>query len=268
MKVFNKNISLFDFLPYIFFRIQRQCKDSQSKWKKWQNAATPVLLWHGDLLDTHSQFGEDIILSEIFRNQKSGRFLDVGANHPKVLNNTYRLYKQGWRGVNVEPGKKMFDLIREVRPDDKTLQVGVGKKAGQATFYEMDVDSISTFNKKVAHNSQYGKKIIGTNLVKIMTLAQIFEAEFKELHCDLLSIDVEGDNFEVLQGNDWDQYRPTCIIIEMPEEERVAIIPYLYQQGYFLVYDNSLNGIFKDSGIPGPHDYPESLKKCLYPHPR
>ncbi len=266
MKVFNKNISIFDFLPYIFLRIQRQYKARQSKWKKWQNPATPVLLWHGDLLDTHSQFGEDIILSEIFRNQPLGHFLDVGANHPKVLNNTYKLYKKGWRGVNIEPGKKMFELIQAVRPDDKTLQIGVGKNSGQATFYEMDVDSISTFNKKVAHNSQYGKKIIGSNLVKILTLAHIFEAEFNELHCDLLSIDVEGDNFEVLQGNDWNRFRPSYIIIEMPEEERIEIIPYLYQQGYFLVYDNSLNGIFKNSGVPGPHDHPESLGQCLIPH--
>jgi hypothetical protein len=101
-----------------------------------------------------------------------------------------------------------------------------------------------------------------------VTLAQIFEAEFHELHCDLLSVDVEGDNFKVLQGNDWDRFRPSYIIIEMPEEERVEIIPYLYHQGYFLIYDNSLNGIFKDSGVPGPHDYPESLEKCLYQHPR
>lgn len=200
MKIFNKDISIFDFLPYIFFRVRRQYKARHLKWKKWQNPATPVLLWHGDLLETYSQFGEDIILSEIFRNQLSGHFLDVGANHPKILNNTYKLYKKGWRGVNIEPGRKMFELIQEVRPEDKTLRIGVGKNPGKATFYEMNVDSISTFNKKVAHNRQYGKAIIGSNTISITTLAHIFEAEFSDTHCDLLSIDVEGDNFEVLGG--------------------------------------------------------------------
>ena len=82
----------------------------------------------------------------------------------------------------------MFDLLQQVRPDDKTLQVGVGKNSGQATFYEMDVDSISTFNLKVAHNSEYGKNIISRNQVKIITLAQIFEAEFYSLHCDFYQL--------------------------------------------------------------------------------
>jgi FkbM family methyltransferase len=266
MKIFNKEISIFDFLPYIFFRIHRQYKSRRDEWRKWQNPATPILVWHGEILDTYSQFGEDIILSEIFRDQPTGRFLDVSANHPKELNNTYKLYKKGWRGVNVEPGNKMFDLLQQVRPDDKTLQVGVGKNSGQATFYEMDVDSISTFNLKAAHNSEYGKNIISSNQVKIITLAQIFEAEFYSLHCDLLSINVEGDNFEVLEGNDWARFRPSYIVIEMPGQERTEIVPYLYRQGYFLVYDNSLNGIFKDSGLPGPHNQPKTLQQCLNAH--
>jgi hypothetical protein len=89
---------------------------------------------------------------------------------------------------------------------------------------------------------------------------------FKDSHCDLLSIDVEGNNFEVLEGNDWDLFRPTCIIIEMPGPERLEIIPFLYQNGYFLVFDNSLNGIFLDSGIGAGHSKPNSLEDCLKPH--
>lgn len=265
MLIFNKEISIFDFLPYMFLRIWRQSL-GKPEWKKWQNPAIPVLLWHSPVLNTFSQFGEDIILADIFRDKPFGRFIDVGANHPTELNNTYRLYQQGWRGINVEPGEKMFNLLQKIRPEDKNLKVGVGKASGLAIFYEMDVDSVSTFNTSVAQNNQYNKSIVSQNKVEIVTLAEIFINHFNGQVCDLLSVDVEGNNFEVLVGNDWQRFRPSYIIIEMPAEERLEIVPYLYQQGYFLIFDNSLNGIIKDSGVAGPHLYPNSFSECLKPH--
>jgi len=266
MRILSKEISIFDFLPYMCLRLWRQYLVSPPEWRKWQNPAVPVLLYHGPELNSYSQFGEDIILADLFRDKRNGKFLDVGANHPTELNNTYRLYQQGWRGVNIEPGIKMHNLLNEVRPDDKNLRIGLGKTAGHATFYEMDVDSVSTFNKDVAGNSQYYKRIVSQNDVQIQTLADVFASEFSDVTCDLLSIDVEGDNSEVLEGNDWQRFRPSIIIIEMPGEERLDIVPYLYQQGYFLIFDNSLNGVFKDSGVPGPHPYPADLAQCLTSH--
>lgn len=266
MRIFNKEISVFDFLPYMCLRVWRRHCAKRAEWRKWQNPAVPVLLYFGPALQTYSQFGEDIILSDIFRDKPIGRFVDVGANHPTELNNTYRLYKEGWRGVNVEPGNKMFNLLQQVRPEDRNLKIGIGKTSGSAVFYEMDVDSVSTFNTSVANNSQYNKNIVSQDKVEVWTLAELFEKEFGVQACDLLSVDVEGNNFEVLEGNDWQRYRPSYIVIEMPAEERTEIVPYLYQQGYFLIFDNSLNGIFKDSGFTGPHAYPESLSQCLKPH--
>lgn len=265
MRILNKEISFYDFLPHALFRMRRNHLYNKDLWRKWQMPAVPVLLYFSPELEAYSQFGEDLIFAEIFRNQSTGRFIDVGANHPTELNNTYRLYKAGWRGVNIEPGDKMYQLLSETRSEDTNLQVGCGKDSGSATFYEMDVDSVSTFNKSEAKNSQYNKNIIAQKEVKVITLADIFSDYFKDSHCDLLSIDVEGDNLDVLEGNNWKKYRPSYIIIEMPAEERLGIIPYLYENGYYLIFDNSLNGIFKDSGSPGPHAKPTSLEMCLTP---
>jgi len=166
------------------------------------------------------------------------------------------------------PGRKCSTCCKKIRPEDKNLRVGVGKVSGSAVFYEMDVDSVSTFNTSVAQNNQYNKSIVSQNKVEILTLAEIFINQFMVYGqvCDLLSVDVEGNNFEVLAGNDWQRFRPSYIIIEMPAAERLDIVPYLYQKGYFLIFDNSLNGIFKDSGVAGPHPYPDSFSECLKPH--
>ncbi|MDA0873397.1 MAG: FkbM family methyltransferase [Proteobacteria bacterium] len=269
MRIFNKEVSIFDFFPYFFTRIYRRYLIKQPEWKNWQNPAVTVVLYFGPTLKTYSQFGEDIILSDIFKEKLNpGKFIDVGANHPKELNNTYRLYLSGWRGVNIEPGEKMHKLLNECRPEDTNLKVGLGKTSGKAIFYEMDVDSVSTFNLAEAENGQYHKNIISKNELDVLTLKQIYETYFKDSHCDLLSVDVEGNNFEVLEGNDWNSFRPTYIIIEMPGPERLDIIPFLFKKGYFLVFDNSLNGIFLDSGVGEVDKGPSNFAECLKPHAR
>ena len=175
------------------------------------------------------------------------------------------MYKEGWRGVNIEPGEKNFSLLKEVRPEDVTLKVGLGKASGKAIFYEMDVDSLSTFNKEEALKNQYNKRITSAHEVQVLALSDIFISYFKGGQCDFLSIDVEGNNLEVLEGNDWRRFRPSYIMIEMPGIERLKIIPYLYQNGYYLIFDNSLNGIFKNSGEPQLQLRPINFEQCLSP---
>ena len=51
---------------------------------------------------SYSQEGEDILLSRIFRNQKKGFYVDIGAHHPTRFSNTYYFYKLGWRGINID----------------------------------------------------------------------------------------------------------------------------------------------------------------------
>ncbi len=90
MRILNKEISIFDFLPLIFTRIWRRYIVKEPTWKAWQHKAVPVLLYIGPDLSSYSQFGEDVFLSEIFRNKTNGTFVDIGANHPTELNNTYK----------------------------------------------------------------------------------------------------------------------------------------------------------------------------------
>jgi len=266
MRIFNKEISFFDFLPYACVRVWRRYFLKQPEWKAWQYDTVPVLLYIGSDFNSYSQFGEDIMLSYLFRSKVGqGKYIDVGANHPKILNNTYKFYLDGWRGVNIEPGGKMFELLQSVRNEDTNLQIGLGNRAGCEVFYEMDVDSVSTFNKKEADNGEYGKEIIRKIKIEILTIKDIYDQYFLGETVDFISIDVEGNNLQVLEGNDWQVFRPSYILIEMPEKERLEIIPYLYEHGYYLIFDNSLNGIFADSGVCSPCDRPKTFDQCLMP---
>jgi hypothetical protein len=54
------------------------------------------------LNQSYSQEGEDMVLYRTFETVKEGFYVDVGAHHPDRFSNTYKFYKQGWRGINID----------------------------------------------------------------------------------------------------------------------------------------------------------------------
>src|SRR5215212_1634234 len=87
---------------------------------------------------SYSQSGEDIIIDALFENFKGKEktYLDIGANDPVICNNTYLLYKKGWRGVLVEPDAAMCEVVKAKRPADTILNIGIGlSNESEAPFY-------------------------------------------------------------------------------------------------------------------------------------
>src|SRR4051794_30113943 len=84
---------------------------------------------------SYAQNGEDILLDRLFGG-RPGTFLDIGANHPFIDNNTYFFYLRGWRGVNVEPTPRGHALFAEHRPEDRNLAVAVSDGEGELPFFE------------------------------------------------------------------------------------------------------------------------------------
>ena len=46
-----------------------------------------------------------------------GIFIEVGANHPEGGSQTWNLAQKGWTGILIEPQAKLFEQLRERRPD-------------------------------------------------------------------------------------------------------------------------------------------------------
>ncbi len=89
---------------------------------------------------TYSQFGEDLILLNVFYKLgiEKGRYFDVGAHNPWNISNTALLYERGWRGVCVEANPNQISGFELARPEDNILNVGVGCSIGTAPFYMID----------------------------------------------------------------------------------------------------------------------------------
>lgn len=162
----------------------------------------------------YSFSGVDIIIENIFRNQKKGLYIDVGCQNPIKNNNTYLLYKNNWSGINIDLDKDNIDLFNISRPNDVNINTAVSNKINEVDLFFFHKKSpINTIDKKT---SQFQKaKISSVKKIKTNTLNNIIESsKYYNKKFDLLSIDVEGHELQVLKGLDFEKYSPNVIVIE------------------------------------------------------
>lgn len=204
----------------------------------------------------YSQGGEDMLLSFYYDAKKyKGFFVDVGAHHPYRFSNTAYFYKRGWRGINIEPTPSLFKAFPRYRKRDINLNVGIGN--GEAlTFYVFNEGALNTFDPALAQerndtyngNSHY--EIIDRIQVQTYPLRDILDKYLPEgVNIDLLTIDVEGMDFEVLKSNDWTKYIPRFILVECESSpEHLAddqIYAFLREKNYTIVGRTMLTTLFK-----------------------
>jgi len=167
---------------------------------------------------SYAQNREDIILGGFFNNKKDGFYVDVGANHPTIHSVTKRFYDMGWTGINIEPNRHLFDLLKLERPRDRNLNTGISDKPGSLILRAYTkADGLSTFSKEMQNDYVKSKDKITDEYkdykVYVVTLKDIFE-ENKVKTINFMKIDVEGFEYEVIKSNDWNKYRPEVICIE------------------------------------------------------
>lgn len=211
---------------------------------------------------SYAQCGEDIIVSYIFDilDIKDPLYLDIGTNHPVHLNNTYLLYKKGWTGVCIEPDPFLFKKIAAKRKGDKCLNVGVGvgDSANAVDFFVMQERTLNTFSADEAKRlNGMGYKTKNILKIPILNINDLIKKEFDRMP-NFVSIDIEGNDFQVLKSFDFSKNRPAVICIETLEfvtgrhgEKRTDIINYMLENNYFVYADTYINTIFVDKVIWG-----------------
>lgn len=184
-------------------------------------------------LGSYSQDEEDLIMEKIL-NKKKGCYLEIGAYHPSRLSNTYRFYRKGWRGIVIEPNPDVKHLFLKLRPKDKFLGMGVGKKSGKLKYYKYLIPALNTFsNKQVEENKLKSFKVNKIYKVKVIRIKELLKKYIKR-PIDFLSLDVEGWDKEILDNWDW-KYKPKVICVE---DEKLKI------EGYRLEARTKHNSIF------------------------
>lgn len=186
------------------------------------------------VLKSYSQAGEDILLDKLLSGKKTGFYVDIGAHDPVYLSNTKRFYDRGWSGINIEPNPELIFRFKAERPRDVNLACGAGGKEGTLNFCVMEQAALSSCDpQQVALAKRIGGRVRMTCEVEIRTLESVFS---QHVHgpIDFMSIDIEGLEYEALDSNDWDRWRPKLICIEAVSDEDIRQEPVLRaRDGYF-----------------------------------
>ena len=195
---------------------------------------------------SYSQGVEDRFLLDYFGAESRGFYMDVGANHPFVISNTYLLYLRGWRGITAEPVRYLWQRHRELRPRDTSVNVGVGDRPGTLTFHQMVPASLSTFDaERAARLVAEGCQARAPLEIEVLTLAELFRRHGGGTAVDLLSVDVEGWDLKVLEGNDWELLRPRMVLCEVLPATEAPIDELLRRQGYVLLREFGGNRVYE-----------------------
>jgi FkbM family methyltransferase len=170
-----------------------------------EEARALIFLLKGWKRGSYAQHGEDRFLLQYF-GRHIGTYIDVGANHPFVISNTYLLYRHGWRGLTIEPLPNLARKHVFWRPRDVSINAGIAEHVGPLRLHEFAPSGLSTFDDNQAkHLVEKGGVIIRTLEVEVATLADIYKRYWGCVpKVDLLCIDTEGMDLDVLRGNDFE----------------------------------------------------------------
>lgn len=207
---------------------------------------------------SYAQSGEDLILAYLFRwlSITKPTYLDVGAHHPTWLSNTYLLYQAGSAGVCVEPDPECCTNIQRKRKRDICLNIGVGVGSAKSLkLYVMTAKTLNTFSREEAERCQntknYGDQRIERIIdVPVRSINDIVREHFPK-GVNLISLDVEGLDFDIVSEFDFSAFQPEVFCIETLRyqedgtlKKNEDLIRLMRRQGYTVYADTYMNTIF------------------------
>lgn len=212
-----------------------------------------------DYKKSYSQCGEDLIIRHIFDALRipAPTYLDIGAHHPSLINNTRIFYENGSHGVNVEPDPSLIEAFQKQRPRDINLNIGIAEKKGELPFYIMSTRTLNTFSEEQAKSAEHEGKIKIEQVVNIpvLNVNDVIRNNFQESP-DLISLDVEGLDLAILRSLDFSLYRPKVICVETitfsenRQGKKITEIAKLMNDNGYLAYaDTNVNTLFVDRNI-------------------
>ena len=202
-----------------------------------------------------SQFEEDKIILKLFPKNFVGNYVDIGSFHPTKYNNTFLLYKKGWRGVNIDLNPFTIEMFNYFRPQDINICSAISSKSGkEKLFFSGDLSPENTIQKS---HKKFLKKFFNykdnnfyTKIVNTVNINSIFE-KYNIKSINFLSIDVEGHEFKILKSINFNKINVEVICVEILEHDKFlktkseVLLKFLKKNNYTLKAKTVSNYIFK-----------------------
>ena len=196
---------------------------------------------------SYSMDGEDVVISNYFKNKEKGFYIDIGCYHPIHRNNTFLLFKKGWQGMNVDIHDFSIELFNYARPKDLNYNFAVSNKNEKIKmFFQKELSQLSTIDQNQAKKAFQGT--IKEKEIQAYTLNEILNfSKLNNKKIDLLDIDVEAVDLKVLQGLSFEKFKPELICIEIHEKnlKESQTFKFLKDYNYELIWSGVFSHIFR-----------------------
>jgi FkbM family methyltransferase len=205
----------------------------------------------------YSQNNEDSIIFSHIPENYIGTILDIGANDGETYSNSRMFIEHyNWNGVLVEPSSKCIQLLNNLYSTNTRVQIipyAVDLNNGEKTLYVGNIQDTPTSTCLVStlkiNEKEYWEKNRGVKykqeIIKSITVQELLKlSNYK--YFDIISIDVEGLDFEILENLNINNLKPKFIVIEHNNIFEIELkINNILNDMYLPIFKNTINTIFK-----------------------
>lgn len=196
---------------------------------------------------SYSQYGQDLFVLKMLENKKKGVFIEAGAYDGIENSNTYMLEKDySWSGICVEPNTTLFNKLKENR-SCTVVPNPISSSSGDEILFKEN-DGWSHITDKNDENTYKATTICLNDIFVKYNLPETV---------DYLSLDVEGNEFNILANFDFKKYKFNVITVEHNaffngDENKQKIRKLLEANDYVFVKTNN-------KSVLRPSEWPENI---------
>jgi len=191
------------------------------------------------ILDYRGKPITDILLNYL-KNVKNGFYIEIGAfdgifqSSTKFLEDNYN-----WSGMLIEPSSAIFSNLEKNRPNNILINKCIVSKKYNNNCIKgaFNCGPMSSVNNIRNLPNVELIDVECENLTNILNLFNIRKI-------DLLSINTEGYEYEVLEGIDFQIYKPKYLLITIFKESKNKVFDFLDKKGFFYVENVTNYNIF------------------------
>jgi len=192
----------------------------------------------GQNSDYFSEAGQDMLVKDnFFKNQKSGFFLEIGAYDGIEGSNCYHFEKfMNWEGIAIEASPLQFGKLKKNR-NCQLMNIAIGSENKQVEFCEVvegftQMSGINNLNFK--DSLERIKKKSKSKINKINIECKTFEKLVpSDQIIDLISIDIEGNESDVLKTINFDKYQIKVIILENNTPKELSYLKFFKEKNFY-----------------------------------
>jgi FkbM family methyltransferase len=190
----------------------------------------------------HSQFDEEPIILEFFKDKNDGIVLDIGAYNPVTFSNSRALINKGWSAVLVEPSPRCFSTIMRFYkdvPNVTLINAFVSDIYGLIQFHDSEGAVATAVQEQFEAWSKVQKDF------QSIWVPQIPAAELLTVcpKADFITIDCEGGDLVVIESLPFERLNPSLVCVEYGVESK-RISKRMVDLGYKLHHINQANMFF------------------------